>query len=131
MAEPPEDRRASPVQRTVRGMTSRSMRDLDRSSVLSMELLAGLLVWGAIGWGLDRWIGTWPVLFIIGALGGFAAGMWLVYRRVMGEVPAPPVRSTPRPVDPAPAGPAPAGPADADPAAADPASSAPTTPPQQ
>src|SRR5205823_9358114 len=32
-------------------------------------LIAGIGVYGAIGYGLDRLIGTWPILFAIGMVG--------------------------------------------------------------
>lgn len=56
-------------------------RGLDESSIMVVELLAGLLTWGTIGWLLDRWLGTWPWLFAIGALVGFGGGLYLVWLR--------------------------------------------------
>ena len=48
---------------------------------LVSELLAATLVWGAIGFGLDRWLGTEPVLMVIGALVGHATGVYIVIHR--------------------------------------------------
>lgn len=48
---------------------------------MSMELLAGILVWGGIGWLVDGWLGTRPWLFVIGVLLGFGAGLYLVLLR--------------------------------------------------
>ena len=31
-------------------------------------LISGVAVYGAIGYGLDRLFGTWPILFMIGAM---------------------------------------------------------------
>ncbi len=45
------------------------------------ELLAGIAVWGGIGYGLDRLFGTWPILFVIGAVIGHAAGVYVVIVR--------------------------------------------------
>ena len=42
-------------------------------------IISGLVVWGAIGYGLDKWLGTRPVLFVIGVLVGNFAGCYLVY----------------------------------------------------
>jgi F0F1-type ATP synthase assembly protein I len=42
-------------------------------------LLTGTAVYGAIGYGLDRWFGTWPILFVIGAIVGYAASVYLIY----------------------------------------------------
>jgi ATP synthase protein I len=48
-------------------------------------LASGIAVWGAIGYGLDSWIGTRPVLFVIGALLGNFAGIYLIYIRAFGR----------------------------------------------
>lgn len=46
------------------------------------ELLTATAVWAAVGYGLDRWIGTWPVLFAIGATIGHATGIYMLWRRL-------------------------------------------------
>ena len=61
------------------------MRGLDQSSVMSMELLAGILTWMGIGWLLDRWLGTMPWLMVAGALVGNAAGIYLIWIRCSRE----------------------------------------------
>lgn len=45
------------------------------------DLLTATAVWAAIGFGLDRWLGTWPILFSIGAMVGHASGIYMVFRR--------------------------------------------------
>lgn len=40
-------------------------------------------VWAAVGYGLDRLFGTWPILFAIGTVVGHAAGVYVVYMRTM------------------------------------------------
>lgn len=45
------------------------------------ELLAATLVWGAIGFGLDHWLGIYPVLTVLGALVGHATGIYILIRR--------------------------------------------------
>jgi ATP synthase protein I len=47
---------------------------------LSVELVVGLVVGGGIGWLLDRWLGTSPLLLILFFLVGAAAGMYNVVR---------------------------------------------------
>jgi F0F1-type ATP synthase assembly protein I len=44
-------------------------------------LVAGVLVWGGIGWLVDRWLGTDSVFLVIGLLVGFASSMYLVFVR--------------------------------------------------
>jgi F0F1-type ATP synthase assembly protein I len=43
-------------------------------------LVAGVLAWGAIGWLLDRWLGT-EFLVAVGILVGAAAAFYLIIRR--------------------------------------------------
>ena len=43
-------------------------------------LLSGLLIWGGIGWGLDRWLGT-TYLVLVGMLLGVGASIYLVWLR--------------------------------------------------
>ncbi len=54
---------------------------------LVSELLAGVIVGGAIGWALDRFFGTAPILLIVMFLVGVAAGIFNVVRaaREMNE----------------------------------------------
>jgi ATP synthase protein I len=47
---------------------------------MSAELVASVLVGGLIGWGLDRWLGSSPWLFLLFFMLGFAAGVLNVLR---------------------------------------------------
>jgi ATP synthase protein I len=42
------------------------------------SLIGSVLLLGALGYGLDRWLGTGPWLLVGGLLFGFAAGMYLL-----------------------------------------------------
>ena len=42
-------------------------------------LIAGIGIYGAIGYGLDWLFGTTPILFAIGMVGGMAGGVYLVW----------------------------------------------------
>jgi F0F1-type ATP synthase assembly protein I len=55
--------------------------EVDQSSVMTVELLAGMLVWGGLGWLADAWLGTKPWFLAIGTLLGFALGLYLVHLR--------------------------------------------------
>lgn len=61
------------------------------------ELVVGLVVGGAIGWGLDSLFGTMPVFLIVMGLFGFAAGVRLVLRAAaeMGEKPRDETKAAP------------------------------------
>jgi ATP synthase protein I len=48
-------------------------------------IIAGVAVWGGAGYGLDWLFGTKPVLFVIGALLGNFAGIYLVYIKAFRE----------------------------------------------
>jgi len=47
---------------------------------LVTELMAAVIVGGAIGWGLDRILGTGPFLLIVMFMVGVAAGIFTVVR---------------------------------------------------
>ena len=59
---------------------------LARGLQLSAEFISGVLVGAAIGWVLDRWLGTSPFGMIVFLLLGFAAGV-LNLMRAAGAVP--------------------------------------------
>lgn len=50
-------------------------------------IIAGIVVWGAAGFGLDRLFGTRPVLMVIGVLIGNFGAIYLVYVRAMNAAP--------------------------------------------
>jgi ATP synthase protein I len=53
---------------------------------LSVELAAGLLVGGGIGWFLDYLMGTGPLMLILFFILGGAAGIWTVYKSSMEQM---------------------------------------------
>ncbi|MFP4234330.1 MAG: AtpZ/AtpI family protein [Nitriliruptoraceae bacterium] len=57
------------------------LRGIDQAYLMQADLLAAILVWAGIGWLLDRALGTRPVLLVIGAIVGYAAGLYLVWLR--------------------------------------------------
>ncbi|MEA2840871.1 MAG: synthase protein [Methylobacteriaceae bacterium] len=54
------------------------------------ELVAGIVVGGGIGWLLDRWLGTKPLLLILFGLLGTAGGFWNVVRATSRPLSGPP-----------------------------------------
>lgn len=59
--------------------------DIPRSAMgyafrIGIELVAGLVVGGVIGWLLDTWLGTLPLFLILFFFLGSAAGILNVYR---------------------------------------------------
>lgn len=69
--KPPESSRAEP---SAMGQAFR----------IAAELVSGLLVGLAIGWLLDRWLGTKPWMMIVFFFLGAAAGILNVYRTTKG-----------------------------------------------
>lgn len=68
---------------------------MGRAMRLSAELVGGVVVGGAIGWYLDKWLGNEkPWLFILFFLLGAASGMLNVIRAAMREK-TPPLPSAP------------------------------------
>ena len=45
-------------------------------------LIGGMVVWGGIGWLVDRWLGTGGIALAIGVVLGGAAGVYLIARRL-------------------------------------------------
>jgi ATP synthase protein I len=58
---------------------------------MSSELVGAIVVGGLIGYGLDRWLGTTPWLFLVFFVLGFAAGilnLLRAYQQMQGEIAA-------------------------------------------
>jgi len=54
----------------------------DQGFVAISYLIAGIVVWGFIGWLVDRWLDTGGVATGIGAVVGAAGGVYLIARRL-------------------------------------------------
>lgn len=75
----PDDTHARPT--STRSSFRSAMRGMDQASIMSVELLAGILTWAAIGWLVDSWLGIGPWGLVVGSLVGYAAGLYLVILR--------------------------------------------------
>ena len=51
---------------------------------IAIELLAALIVGGAMGYFLDRWLKTAPIFLVVMLVLGFAAGLMSVFRAMQG-----------------------------------------------
>ena len=56
------------------------------------ELVAGIVVGGGIGYLLDKWLSTTPLLLILFLLLGTAGGFWNVIRATSQPLSGPPPR---------------------------------------
>jgi F0F1-type ATP synthase assembly protein I len=45
------------------------------------HLISGPLLYGGLGWLVDRWLGTKPVFVVVGILGGMALALYMVWFR--------------------------------------------------
>lgn len=59
--------------------TPASMHDAAWS--ITSYLLSGMLVWGGVGWLVDKWTGHETLFFPIGVVVGIVAALYLVYVR--------------------------------------------------
>lgn len=84
---PSDAREATPSEADARARRERGVdrreawQQLDQSSIMTVELMAAILVWGGVGWLIDRWLGSRPWGVGIGVMIGFAAGLYLIWLR--------------------------------------------------
>jgi ATP synthase protein I len=79
-------RRQSSLEQSDASPAANNPSAIARGFRLSSELVAGVLVGAAIGWGLDHWLGISPWGMIVFVLLGFVAGV-LNVMRAAGVVP--------------------------------------------
>jgi F0F1-type ATP synthase assembly protein I len=61
--------------------TGKPEKKIDPYSI-SGYLVAGMVLYGGLGWLIDRWAGTSNVFAPIGVIFGLAAGLYLTFRQV-------------------------------------------------
>jgi F0F1-type ATP synthase assembly protein I len=57
-------------------------RGSDQGWVAVSYLIGGILVWGFLGWLVDRWLHTGGIATAVGAVLGAAGGVYLIVRRL-------------------------------------------------
>jgi F0F1-type ATP synthase assembly protein I len=78
--------RIRPALRRARETEERAMwQGLGDAWAALSTIISGVLVWGAIGYGLDRLFATRPIFFVVGAVFGNFGGIYLVYRKEMNR----------------------------------------------
>jgi F0F1-type ATP synthase assembly protein I len=53
----------------------------DKSFAYTADLLAAIFTWGGIGWLVDRWLDTTPIVMVLGFIVGNMSGIYLLYIR--------------------------------------------------
>ncbi|WP_228554747.1 AtpZ/AtpI family protein [Catenulispora pinisilvae] len=67
--------------RKLKTRTGKPEKKVDPASITGY-LLAGMVVYGGLGWLIDKWAGTSDVFTPIGVIFGLAAGLFLTFRLV-------------------------------------------------
>lgn len=75
------DRSIEAVRSTVEGLQSTAQKAGPAASI-SYSLIGAIGVMTVVGYGLDRWLGTWPWFLIGGMLFGVATGFYLLAKEV-------------------------------------------------
>ena len=60
-----------------------AQEDLYRYSGLGCMFAAAVLVFMGLGWLLDRWLGVFPALMVVGALVGAGLATYSIYRKLL------------------------------------------------
>lgn len=58
-----------------------SWNGMDEAWTYLSLIISGVIIWGAVGVGLDLWLGTKPVFTVVGALAGNFLGIYAAYVR--------------------------------------------------
>ncbi len=61
---------------------SSTQRQMGVAYRVMVEMIVGVAVGGFLGWWLDRWLGTAPILLVALIVLGFAAGAMNAYRAI-------------------------------------------------
>lgn len=81
MADPPADQPQKSSPGTPRrGAAESEAAGWYRMAGVGMEFIVAVLLFGGIGWWLDRSFGTRPWLLLAGCGLGFAVGLWLMFK---------------------------------------------------
>jgi len=96
--DPESDGRLADIERRIAAMQDRQNqadRKVEKSGLpagvgaimgrVATELVAGVIVGSAIGWGLDQWLGTSPLFLVLMFFLGAMAGMLNVWRMFSGR----------------------------------------------
>ena len=76
----PDDDRGKLI-RSIESLQS-TVQNAGPAATISYSLIGAIGVMTAVGYGLDRWLGTWPWLLIGGMLFGVATGFYLLAKEV-------------------------------------------------
>ncbi len=76
--------------RQMSGPSSPTRQNMALALRLAADFIAGVVLGAALGWGVDRWLGTSPWGLIVFLLLGFAAGVLSVLRSAGQIRPGPP-----------------------------------------
>jgi F0F1-type ATP synthase assembly protein I len=75
------DTRKRSIIRSMEGLQT-TVERAGPAAAISYSLIGSIGVLGALGYGLDRWLGTWPWGLVGGLLFGVVTGMYLLAKEV-------------------------------------------------
>jgi F0F1-type ATP synthase assembly protein I len=70
-----EKGRSFPVERSARSLQENVTRSAP-VAVAAYSLIGGIILFGGIGYALDRWLETDPWLFLVGLIAGMVVGFY-------------------------------------------------------
>jgi F0F1-type ATP synthase assembly protein I len=76
----PDDSRGKLI-RSIESLQS-TVQNAGPAATISYSLIGAIGVMTIIGYGLDRWLGTWPWFLVGGMLFGVATGFYLLAKEV-------------------------------------------------
>jgi F0F1-type ATP synthase assembly protein I len=68
-----------PRRRSDAGQNGQSRRSPPSGEAIAFTLLAGVVLGLAVGYGVDRLVGTLPAFTLVGVFAGFAVALYAVY----------------------------------------------------
>ena len=78
---PNDDDRRRSLLRSLQTLQT-NVQEAGPAAAASYSLIGAIGLLGGLGYGLDRWLGTWPWGLVGGLLLGFVTGMYLLAKEV-------------------------------------------------
>ena len=77
----PEDDRVTGLIQSLKALQG-SVQQVGPAAAAGYSLTGAILFLGGLGYGFDRWQGTWPTGLVVGVFLGVAVGMYLLAKEL-------------------------------------------------